>query len=653
MSNYALLNDPEMKEIFESFVVETREILEKLDLELVELEKRTDDTNLLNQIFRSFHTVKGTAGFLGLVKMQAVTHRLEDILNKLRKGEVKLNSEIMDGILQGFDTMKVLMDTIENNKNEDVETEGIIQTLEGLLKAMESGDFSAVGSQAAPEVAQVEQAQEQAPVVEKVETVVEETTKEEEQAEEVQEEETEEVNDEAEEIKEEEVKAEAVKTEEPKEEKKEEKQAEQAVAKVQQPLAQPKVEQPKVTQQATQPTKQVDNSIRVDVERLDQLLNIVSELVLGRNRLAQVNTEMQVEHEGTKLAKDLFEAYRQIDLMTTELQLAVMKTRMIKIGKVFNKYPRVVRDLCRETKKDIQLLIYGEDTELDKTLIEEINDPLVHLIRNAVDHGIETPQERVAKGKNPQGTVILAAEHEGNNINITIQDDGKGMDPEVIKRKAIEKGLITKEKANDLNKNEIFNLIFLPGFSTAEKITNISGRGVGMDVVKTNVTKLRGTIQIDSEVGKGTKIVIKLPLTLAIIQGLLVRVKTETVVIPLSSVIEVVRVAPEEIYTINQNEVIRIRNSVLSLLRVEDILYDDLPEDDNDKKWQYVVIISAGDRKYGIRVDELIGQKEIVIKSLGSYLGNIEGLAGATIMGDGKVVMILDIGDLVNKIVTK
>jgi len=439
--------------------------------------------------------------------------------------------------------------------------------------------------------------------------------------------------------------------------KKEEKPAEQAVVKVEAPKAAPatpKTEQPKQqTQQTAASSKQVDNSIRVDVERLDQLLNIVSELVLGRNRLAQVNTEMQAEHEGTKLAKDLFEAYRQIDLMTTELQLAVMKTRMIKIGKVFNKYPRVVRDLCRETKKDIQLLIYGEDTELDKTLIEEINDPLVHLIRNAVDHGIETPQERVAKGKNPQGTVILAAEHEGNNINITIQDDGKGMDPEVIKRKAIEKGLISKEKANDLNKNEIFNLIFLPGFSTAEKITNISGRGVGMDVVKTNVTKLRGTIQIDSEIGKGTKIVIKLPLTLAIIQGLLVRVKTETVVIPLSSVIEVVRVAPEEIYTINQNEVIRIRNSVLSLLKIEDILYDDLDVDDTEKKWQYVVIISAGDRKYGIRVDELIGQKEIVIKSLGSYLGNIEGLAGATIMGDGKVVMILDIGDLVNKITTK
>lgn len=650
MSNYALLNDPEMKEIFESFVVETREILEKLDLELVELEKRTDDTNLLNQIFRSFHTVKGTAGFLGLVKMQTVTHRCEDILNKLRKGEVKLNSELMDGILQGFDTMKLLMDTIENNKNEDVETDDVINTLDNLIKSIESGEFGTGGTteqQPSSQPVETDVAEEKPSEVveEKIEEKVEEPQNVEEVHEETIDEETEE-----------EVEPEAEAKQET-DDKKEEKPAEQAVVKVEAPKAAPatpKTEQPKQqTQQTAASSKQVDNSIRVDVERLDQLLNIVSELVLGRNRLAQVNTEMQAEHEGTKLAKDLFEAYRQIDLMTTELQLAVMKTRMIKIGKVFNKYPRVVRDLCRETKKDIQLLIYGEDTELDKTLIEEINDPLVHLIRNAVDHGIETPQERVAKGKNPQGTVILAAEHEGNNINITIQDDGKGMDPEVIKRKAIEKGLISKEKANDLNKNEIFNLIFLPGFSTAEKITNISGRGVGMDVVKTNVTKLRGTIQIDSEIGKGTKIVIKLPLTLAIIQGLLVRVKTETVVIPLSSVIEVVRVAPEEIYTINQNEVIRIRNSVLSLLKIEDILYDDLDVDDTEKKWQYVVIISAGDRKYGIRVDELIGQKEIVIKSLGSYLGNIEGLAGATIMGDGKVVMILDIGDLVNKITTK
>jgi two-component system chemotaxis sensor kinase CheA len=650
MSNYALLNDPEMKEIFESFVVETREILEKLDLELVELEKRTDDTNLLNQIFRSFHTVKGTAGFLGLVKMQTVTHRCEDILNKLRKGEVKLNSELMDGILQGFDTMKLLMDTIENNKNEDVETDDVINTLDNLIKSIESGEFGTGGTteqQPTSQPVETDVAEEKHSEV--VEEKIEEKVEEPQNVEEVHEET---VDEEAEEEVEPEVEA-----KQETEDKKEEKPAEQAVVKVEAPKAAPatpKTEQPKQqTQQTAASSKQVDNSIRVDVERLDQLLNIVSELVLGRNRLAQVNTEMQAEHEGTKLAKDLFEAYRQIDLMTTELQLAVMKTRMIKIGKVFNKYPRVVRDLCRETKKDIQLLIYGEDTELDKTLIEEINDPLVHLIRNAVDHGIETPQERVAKGKNPQGTVILAAEHEGNNINITIQDDGKGMDPEVIKRKAIEKGLISKEKANDLNKNEIFNLIFLPGFSTAEKITNISGRGVGMDVVKTNVTKLRGTIQIDSEVGKGTKIVIKLPLTLAIIQGLLVRVKTETVVIPLSSVIEVVRVAPEEIYTINQNEVIRIRNSVLSLLKIEDILYDDLNVDDTEKKWQYVVIISAGDRKYGIRVDELIGQKEIVIKSLGSYLGNIEGLAGATIMGDGKVVMILDIGDLVNKITTK
>lgn len=635
MSNYALLNDPEMKEIFDSFVIETREIMEKLDLELVELEKRADDIDLLNQIFRSFHTVKGTAGFLGLEKLQSVTHRCEDILNKLRKGEVQLNSELMDGILQGYDSMKALLEVIENEKNEDTDVSETLSVLDGLIKAIEGGTLGSAppSEPVVEEEPQIEEI-EAAKSTEEEQTVISETS-------------TEDVPEEEVSAKEEVLEqSEPVKAEEPK------KEPETAIAKASKTISAPIQEQKPEPQKQAQstPVKQVDNSIRVDVERLDQLLNIVSELVLGRNRLAQVNSEMQLEHEGSKLAKDMFEAYRQIDLMTTELQLAVMKTRMIKIGKVFNKYPRVVRDLCRETKKDIQLLIYGEETELDKTLIEEINDPLVHLIRNAVDHGVEKPQDRVAVGKNPQGTIILAAEHEGNNINITIQDDGKGIDPEIIKRKAIEKGLISKEKANDLSKQEIFNLIFLPGFSTAEKTTNISGRGVGMDVVKTNVSKLRGSIQVDSEVGKGTKIVIKLPLTLAIIQGLLVRVKTETVVIPLSSVIEVVRVAPEEVYSINQNEVIRIRNSVLPLLRIENTLYQDMEEENQENKWQYVVIISAGEKKFGIKVDELIGQKEIVIKSLGSYLGNIHGLAGATIMGDGKVVMILDIAELINKI---
>ncbi|MCU7495296.1 MAG: chemotaxis protein CheA, partial [Ignavibacteria bacterium] len=268
---------------------------------------------------------------------------------------------------------------------------------------------------------------------------------------------------------------------------------------------------------------------------------------------------------------------------------------------------------------------------------------------NAVDHGVEFPEDRIRKGKDPKGTVTLSAEHEGNNIIITVEDDGKGINPEVLKEKAISKGLITRERANELSRQETYNLIFIPGFSTNEIVSNISGRGVGMDVVKTNVAKLRGLINIESEVDHGTKIIIKLPLTLAIIQGLLVKVDSETVVIPLNSVVEVVRVSNDEIKSINQNEVIRIRDSVLPLLRIDKLLYEN-SNSAAENRWQYVVIVGIAEKRFGLRVDELVGQKEVVIKSLGNYLGNIQGIAGSTIMGDGKVVMIVDVGELINNL---
>ncbi|NCS87996.1 MAG: chemotaxis protein CheA, partial [Ignavibacteria bacterium] len=329
-------------------------------------------------------------------------------------------------------------------------------------------------------------------------------------------------------------------------------------------------------------------------------------------------------------------------------QLVVMKTRMIKIGKVFNRFPRVVRDLAKDAKKEIKIEISGEETELDKTLIEEINDPLVHLIRNSADHGIEMPEQREAADKNRAGTIKLSAEHEGNNILICIEDDGKGIDPDKIKQKAVSKGMITKEKAAELSRQDALNLIFLPGFSTAEVVTNVSGRGVGMDVVKTNVTKLRGIISIESNVGQGTKILIKLPLTLAIIPGMIVRIDKEKVVVPLNSIIEVLRVHADNITTINNHEVIRNRDSVLPLLSIEKLLYD--TKEKKESIWQYVVVVGIAEKRFGIKVDELIGQKEVVIKSLGNYLGNVPGIAGSTIMGDGTVVMILDISELLHKI---
>lgn len=602
-----MLIDPDMKEIVESFIVETKEILDKLDVDLVEMEKRPDDTELLNSVFRHFHTIKGTSSFLGLDKLTGVTHKGEDILNKLRRGEVILTSTIMDALLNAYDKMKSLLFSIEEFQNEDIEVEATIKDLTDLILTLENSGTVTTTKKAVKKskkkVAKRDSAENTKEISKKISEEVLDNEKL--------------VNDENDET-----------DEEPE-------------------LNKSKVQKTDEDKSKQETSKKVENSIRVDVERLDELLNIVSELVLGRNRLAQVNSEFALENEGTKFSRDFFDVTKQIDLMTNELQLVVMKTRMIKIGKVFNKFPRLVRDLSRDAKKQINIIIKGEETELDKTLIEEINDPLVHLVRNSVDHGIETPERRKELGKDPTGTLTLSAEHEGNNIIITIEDDGKGIDPEVIKNKAVAKGLISAERAKELSRQEILNLIFLPGFSTAEVVTNISGRGVGMDVVKTNVTKLRGIINVESTAGAGTKIIIKLPLTLAIIPGMIVKVKEQSIVIPLNTVLEVLRVHRENIYSINQKPVIKMRDSVLPLVSVEEILFGNENIDEN-KIWQYVVVVGIAEKRYGIKVDGLVGQKEVVIKSLGNYFGKIQGIAGSTIMGDGSVVMIVDINELLH-----
>lgn len=586
------LIDPDMKEIVESFIVETKEILDKLDVDLLEMEKSTEDKELLNQIFRSFHTIKGTSGFLGLEALPEVTHKCEDILNKLRKGEAVLTPQLMDGIFLAFDTIKLLVQQIETEQNENVAIDNVCNILQGLLSNIENDtpDVSVVNK---PEISQE--------ILAKFE---------------------------AEEAKTAALEKEIVTQEKPK---KEESRIE-AIEKA-----------------AAAPVK--ENTIRVDVDRLDSLLDIVSELVLGRNRLTQVNSHFSIENEGNRYTRDFGEVTKQIDLMTTELQLVAMKLRMIKIAKIFNRYPRLVRDLTKDLNKDVELIIKGEETEVDKNLIEEINDPLVHIIRNSVDHGVEKPEVRIAAGKSPKGTVTLSAEQLGNNIVITVEDDGKGLDTEMLKEKVVSKGLLSREKAKELTKQEAMNLIFMPGFSTAEKVSNVSGRGVGMDVVKTNVSKLRGIINIESELGKGTKIIIKLPLTLAIISGMIVKVHGEAIVIPLGSVIEVIRVNTDQIYSIKGKEVIKVRDSVLPLVSLNELLKGKMNGRAEERKGsQYVVEVGIAEKRYGIKVDDLIGQQEVVIKSLGSYLGKIDGIAGSTIMGDGTVVMILDIHELFNKL---
>ena len=620
-----ILNDPDMKEIVESFLIESKEILESLDVDIIEMEKRPDDTELLNQVFRSFHTIKGSAGFLSLNKLTAITHKGEDLLNKLRKKEVALNNEIMDAILIAFDKLKELIFCIEANHNEDVEIEQAHNQLASVIEKIEKGFTSSPDPMSKKPSKSVSKIIAEPKKVTKSKKTASKKTPAKKTEKNLK------ANSPS--IIKENIKKETL----------------TPVGSNEKSELNKKDEHQQIQNRSLDPnmTKK-DSTIRVDIERLDELLNIASELVLGRNRLTQINSDFMLKFEGTDHTRDLSEVVKLIDHMTNELQSIVMKTRMVKIGKVFNRFPRLVRDISRDSNKNVELIIEGEETELDKSLIEEINDPLVHLIRNSIDHGIEKPEDRVQSGKNPVGTIKLSADHEGNNISIVIEDDGKGIDPEVIKEKAISKGLISIDKARELTKQEIFNLIFLPGFSTAEVVTNISGRGVGMDVVRTNVTKLRGFINIESEKGIGTKIIIKLPLTLAIILGMIVKVKNESLVIPLSSVIETVRVHSDNVNSINGHEVIRLRDNVIPVVDINDLLYKQRDKV-VDRVWQYIVVVGIAEKRFGIKVDKLIGQKEVVIKSLGNYLGVIKGIAGSTILGDGTVVMILDIAELLTK----
>ena len=579
--------DGEMAELLESFIVETNEIFETLGPDLLELEKNPAEKELHNRIFRAVHTIKGTSGFLGLDTLTELAHVFEDVLNKIRKGELAVTRQRMDVMFEAFDVLKELLARVETRNAEPFD----IEPMSARLTAIATEQSVPADRPPAPAPASAGDAP---PVLHDEEA---------------------DIPGNAEPVKEPEA-------------------------------AEPKAKHPDGPAPVQTPTKVSESTIRVDVQRLDELMNLVGELVLGRNRLSQINYKMNETLEGNPVVRDLADTSSQIDLITTELQMAVMKTRMVQIGKVFNKLPRLVRDLSRELGKTIELEMHGEETELDKTIIEEINDPLVHILRNAADHGVETPDERVKRGKDPKGRITVSATHEGNHIVIAIADDGKGIDPAKITAKAVEKGLITSAQAEEMSRREVLNLLFAPGFSTAEKVSAVSGRGVGMDVVKTNITKLKGIVDIESETGQGTTIVVKLPLTLAIIQGLLVQSHGETYAVPLASVLEVVRVRVKDISTVNGYEVINLRNAVLPLARLGQIFSVDYRPD--QAEWQYIVVIGLAEERLGIIVDSLVGQREVVIKSLGDYLGTIDGVAGSTILGDGRVIMILDVGQFMD-----
>ncbi|MBI5185905.1 MAG: chemotaxis protein CheA [Nitrospinae bacterium] len=603
----------ELEEIIQDFLVETEELIQGVDQDLLDLEKSPDDFELLNKVFRSVHTIKGAAGFLGFNQLVTLVHNTETLLNKLRLGELRINSAISDAVLESIDLVKIILSDIKENKKEkEINLTGILSTLEGLtLGVVVRAETKAPAPKPRP--------REEVPQKPKEARI---------------------------EAKEEPVEAPMEQAAEP------DFQApvQREPAASQRPPSQPQQKTIQEKAPASAASKDLsEQTIRVETTKLDHVMNLVGELVLGRNRLTNLLSRFEARRNGNEdLASTLSEVTGFINLVTSDLQLAVMKTRMQPIKKVFGRFPRLVRDLARELNKSVDLILRGEETELDKSVIEQINDPLVHIIRNSIDHGIESKEQRLLLGKPDTGTIRMSAYYEGNHIVIEIEDDGKGIDPARVAAAALKKGVLSQQEIQGMDEKEIINLIFAPGFSTAEKVSDVSGRGVGMDVVKTNITKLSGMIDLVSKVGIGCTLYIKLPLTLAIMNALIVTAGEETFAIALSSVVEITRIKTEEVEFIDQKEVIKLRNAVLPLIRLKDLF--DLKDSPASADMIYVVVIGIAEKRIGIVVEKLKGQEEIVIKSMGDYLSEVPGIAGATVGGDGKVMLILDIAAIFEKI---
>ncbi len=573
------------QELLDEFLTEATELLEKIDDDLITLEKFPGDMELLNRIFRSIHTVKGAASFLEFELLVKVTHKTEDVLNRLRKGELAPHPAIMDVILDAVTMVKILINDIKGEELKERPIDGIIVRLMAVLaeNVVEGAAEIVTGVLV---VATPHTAPEQEPVALDLLVTLPESS-------------GTSISDE--------------------------------LAPPAAPAGTTKASGEELTDKAT---------VRVDVKRVDDLMNQVGELVLERNRMMQLTSDYQNEINLDAFGEELAKLSKRMNFVTSELQMQILKMRLIPVGNVFKKFPRIVRNMARDLGKMVELQVFGEDTELDRSVVDLISDPLIHLLRNAMDHGVETPQERAVAGKPPTGSVVLSAHHEGNRIIISIKDDGRGIDCERVAAKALEKGLITPDQLSAMSTREILSLIFLPGFSTKDVASDLSGRGVGMDVVRTNIEKLNGVIEIKNEQGQGSEFILQLPLTLAIIQSLLVEVERETYSIPLSAVLETLRVNAGDFHTIAGRKFLQLRDSVLPIVALAETFH--VSQETQHKDFCYVVVVAVAEKKIGLMVSRLLGQQEVAIKSLGNYLANVPGIAGSTIMGDGRVALIVD-----------
>ncbi len=701
-------------EILQDFLVEAGEILETLNEELVELEQHPDDADMINSVFRGFHTIKGGAGFLSLTPLIELCHRAEDVFGLIRTGELHLNSHMMDVFLDVLDSLNDMFDSLRSGQEPDDANPEQLHALDLILKGDSTPESTPEPS---PEVVAT-------PEQDKSQKEVDITDAEFENLLDALDDEKTEATDNSggdtspdassDEISDSEfddlldqlhgkgqfnskISDDFAKKEEPAEDKKantlatgsgmitddefenyldelhgkgkfggadSESTTEEVSEVVVKKLPSAEEEKPNNTpvvakkdtkiEESPKPKKprpakkesakkevsvQSETTVRVDTKRLDDIMNMVGELVLVRNRLVTL--------DGTIANEEMSKAVSSLDMVTSDLQTSVMKTRMQPVKKVFGRFPRVVRDISRTMKKEVKLVLVGEDTDLDKNLVEALADPLVHLVRNSVDHGIELPDIRVKNDKPRQGIVTLSAAQEGDHILLTIEDDGAGMDAEFLRQKVIDKGLMDEDSAARLTENECYNLIFMPGFSTKDVISDVSGRGVGMDVVRTRISQLNGAVEIESEIGKGTLISIMVPLTLAIMPTLMVKLKEQSFALPLVSVNEIFHLDLTKTNTIDSQLVIMVREKPLPLFYltrwlVKGAEYEELPEKG------HVVVVHVGTKKVGFVVNDLIGQEEVVIKPLGLMLQGTAGLAGATITGDGQIALIVDIPSLMS-----
>jgi two-component system chemotaxis sensor kinase CheA len=589
-----------MDDLMQDFLVEATDLLSGVDNKLVDLERAPQDRALLNEIFRGFHTIKGGAGFLNATELVTLCHLTENLFDKLRNGEIGLTPEIMDAILDATATVRHMFGYLERGVQPPGAQARLLQNLKDAISggtpAVPATAATAVASADAPDWAALHGAVTGVPVAGPSAPEAPAASLHELEA-------------------------------------------------TTNAYGRRATDKPGSNQVSgrREGEKVRENAIRVDTARLDQVLNLSGEIGLTKNRLNALRSDILNGKQDAETLHALDAAVSQLDLLVSDLQNAVMKTRMQPVGRLFQKYPRIVRDLARGLGKEIEMELAGEDTEIDKTMIEDLSDPIIHLLRNAVDHGVETPAERMAAGKPEKSRVRLEARQEGDHIVLIVSDDGRGMNPEKLRAKAVEKGLITDEEANTMDERQSLNLVMLPGFSTAAQVSDVSGRGVGMDVVKTNIQKLNGMIDIRSSAGKGTTFIISLPLTLAILPVLLVRLGEQPFAVPLSMVREILPVEPDQIQEIGGRATMVVRGEVLSVLPLSSLLgweQVNTPE--------YGVLMQTAETSFILAIDSFAGREDAVIKSLDDF--RPKGVAGVTTLSNGQIVLILDMKELLGSL---